>query len=446
MNLADYVKTELPKWPNWLTVPLLKLNVFGPLVYGRGYLQWRKQLDSIDPERQLLTVVNHALRHVPYYRSRYPGLEVHSLHEFETKIGFIDKDEVMAHWEEFVADDIEKSFYRTGTTGGTSGKPLKLLLPKDRYVRELPFTDRMMHRFGWNFDTVAAIRNHRLPAGRNYMVNPVMRQVIFDAFRMDETYARIVYRTMRRLGVRCFWAYPSALFQFAKLCHHQGLDLSFVKMARLTSEQITDEQRYLFCNVLHIPISYSYGHSEKLILAGNTPDDPSYHVEGRYGYMELIDADGNLITRNGEEGEMVGTTFSNFGFPLIRYRTGDYSSYVNDVSLTPYDKVLRSIQGRWQNSLIYCADGRTVSTTSLNLHGDLYERIDGLQYVQEQPGSLDVLIIKGPAYNTSTESALLHHFQACLGAGTVVNIHYVDKLQLQPNGKFLLLISHVKNS
>lgn len=446
MNLADYVKTELPTWPNWLTVPLLKLNVFGPLVYGRGYLRWRKQLDSVDPERQLLAVVNHALRHVPYYRRRYPGLEIHSLQEFEAKIGFIDKAEVMAHWEEFVADDIDRSLYRTGTTGGTSGKPLKLLFPKDRYVRELPFTHRMMHRFGWRFDTLGVIRNHRLPAGRNYMVNPVMQQVIFDAFRMDEAYARTVYRTMRRLCVHCLYAYPSALFQFAKLCHRQGLDLSFVKMARLTSEQITDEQRHLFCDVLHMPISYSFGHSEKLILAGNTPDAPAYHVEGHYGYLELIDNDCRLITEANKEGEMVGTTFSNFGFPLIRYRTGDYSSYVRDVSQTPYEKVLSSIQGRWQSSLIHCADGRTVSTASLNLHGELYEKIDGLQYVQERPGELDVLIIKGPTYDASTESALLHHFRGCLGPDTAVSIRYVDKLRLQPNGKFLLLISHVKNS
>lgn len=446
MNLADYVKTELPKWPNWLTVPLLKLNFFGPLVYGRGYLRWRKQLDSVDPERQLLAVVNHALRHVPYYRRRYPGLEIHSLQEFEDKIGFIDKAEVMAHWEEFVADDIDRSLYRSGTTGGTSGKPLKLLFAKDRYAMELPFTHRMMHRFGWNYNTLGVIRNHRLPAGRNYMINPVMRQVIFDAFRMDEAYARTVYRTMRRLGVRYLWAYPSALFQFAMLCHRQGLNLSFVKMARLTSEQITDEQRHLFCDVLHIPLSYSYGHSEKLILAGNTPDDPAYHVEPCYGYLELVDNQSHLITQAGLEGEMVGTTFGNFGFPLIRYRTGDYSSYVSDVAQTPFQKTLATIQGRWQNSLIYCADGRTVSTASLNLHSDLYEQIDGLQYVQEQPSMLDVLVIKGPSYDASTEKALLHHFQACLGPDMAIHIRYVDKLRLQPNGKFLLLISHVKNS
>lgn len=32
-----------------------------------------------------------------------------------------------------------------------------------------------------------------------------------------------------------------------------------------------------------------------------------------------------------------------------------------------------------------------------------------------------------------------------MGPNSEVHIRYVDKLRLQPNGKFLLLISHIKN-
>lgn len=445
MNIADYVKTEISKWPNWVNYLLLRLNVFGPLVYGRSYLRFSKTINTISPEQKLLQMVNHAIKYVPYYRNKYGSLTIHNLKEFEEKIGFIDKDEVMNHWEEFVADNVDMSKCMTGTTGGTSGKPLKLLFSKNRYIVERSFTHNMLKQFGWNFDTFAVLRNHKLPNTRDYMINPVMRQVIFDAFRLTPEYAQIAYQTMKKYNIRFIHAYPSTLFQFAKHCYNLKLDLSFIKLCRLTSEQITSEQMNFFVNTLHLKLSYSYGHSEKLILAGNTPESYNYTAVPAYGYMELISDEGTVIKDAHKQGEMTGTTFYNYNFPLIRYKTGDYSSYTKNIeSQNPFDKELDQILGRWQSTLIYCANGKKVSTASLNLHSDLCNKTDGIQYVQKKPGELEILIIKGSEYTNTDEQEIYNYFKSCIGEGTMIKIQYVDKLIHQPNGKFLLLISSIK--
>lgn len=444
MYLADYVKSEMSKWPNWVNDILLRCNIFGGLVYGRSFLRFSKSISNISPEKKILDVVNYAIKNVPYYRKKYGELEIHNLCEFEEKIGFIDKDEVMAHWDEFVSDSADLSKCKIGTTGGTSGKPLKLLTPKNRYIVERSFTTAMLKRFGWNFDTFAVLRNHKLPSKRDYMINPVMKQVIFDAFRLSPEYSMFVYKTMCKYNIKFIHAYPSTLFQFAKYCHTQNLDLSFVKLCRLTSEQITDEQMNFFVNILHLKLSYSYGHSEKLILAGNTPESYKYMVEPAYGYLELIADDGTVVKKANTQGQMTGTTFYNYHFPLIRYKTGDYSSYSKDVDNdNPFQKELNQILGRWQSTLIYCADSRKVSTASLNIHSDLYDKIDGLQFVQDKKGELIVRIIKGKGYTDNDEQKICDYLATRLGNSTKIKIQYVEELVRQTNGKFLLLISRV---
>ena len=445
MYIADYIKSELPKWPNWFNRILLKFNVFGSLVYGKGYRKFAESISAISPEKKLLDMVNHAIKNVPYYREKYGTLEIKSLKEFEEKIGFIDKDEVMAHWDKFIADGTDMSKCMTGTTGGTSGKPLKLLFPKNRYLVSVPFFNKMLHEFGWNFDMVAVLRNHKLDEGRVCMINPMTKQVIFDAFRLSPEYVAKIYKVMRKYHIHYIHAYPSTLFQFCKFCHSLNLDLSFVKLCILTSEQITNEQMNFFVQTLHLPLNYSYGHSEKLIFAGNTPSSSNYVVEPAYGYAELVADDGSVIKKAHIQGQLTGTAFYNYNFPLIRYKTGDDASYSADIDpQQPFKKEFEQIAGRRQKTLIYCGNGQKVSITSLNVHNDLFDKTYGIQYVQEQKGELKVLIVKGEGYSANVEQRICDYLQMRLGAETKITIQYTDKLIHQPNGKFLLLISSVK--
>lgn len=353
----------------------------------------------------------------------------------------------MAHWDDFQADGANLLRSVTGTTGGTSGKPLKLVLPQNRYAHSMAFWHKELKWFGWNYDAQAVIRNHHLPENRNYLINPILREIIFDAFRMSAPYAKQCLHTMKLYGIKYLHAYPSAAYQFLKLCQQQNLDTSFIRLCILTSEGVTYEQRFFIENELHIKIYSSYGHSEKLIMAGNCPHSSLYHIEENYGYCELINTTGKVIKNAGETGELVGTTFINRLMPLIRYRTGDFSSYADSTCRVhgKSQRYLNGVQGRREKSLIYKADGTTTSLTALNLHGKVYEHIDGLQYVQTKQGELTVRIIRNKKFSTDDELFLLHVHQQAMGAEAKINIQYVDRLEYQPNGKFLPLISTLNN-
>lgn len=446
MGLADYIKNELPKWPNWFNGLLLRMNILGGFVYGKGYRQFRKTMEFSYPDEKLIEIVNYAIKSVPYYRKKYGDLQIKSKKDFEGKIGFIDKDEVMANWDDFLVDNIDWSKCVTGTTGGTSGKPLKLVLPKNRYIHSLAFWHKELEWFGWKYHTRGVIRNHKLSEGRDYMISPVLKEIIFDAFRIDEKYAKKIWKVLKKKNIQYMHCYPSAIFQFLKLCKKQNLDISFIKACFLASEGVTEVQRRFIEEEMGIKIYSFFGHSEKLIMAGNCPECSSYHIEESYGYCELVDSTGKVIAEPGVMGEMVGTTFANRYFPLIRYRTGDYSQYSKHEECPIHGKqyrLLDGVIGRWDKSLIYRVDGTTTSITAMNLHEKIYEHIDGLQYIQEEKGKLRVLIIKNEKFTKEDEKYMIEHHTNAMKSEDSISIEYVDKLIFLDNGKFLFFISKV---
>lgn len=442
MGLADYIKTELPKWPNWINNILLKMNFLSNRVYGPKYDEKAKEIEQMMPETELVNMVNFAIENVPYYRKKYGNLRISSVKEFEEKIAFIDKDEVMAHWQDFLVDNIDRSKCITGTTGGTSGKPLKLVIPKNRYLREMVFVNKWRKHSGWETGKKRAmIRNHRLPANKDYTINPITCDFIFDAFRINDEYAKKIYNIMKKNNIQFIHAYPSAVCQFLRLCKKQDLDLSFLKAVLLSSEAVTDDQAYLIMQTCGLKLSYTYGHSEKLIFAANDCTDLDLIIDPKYGHFELIDNQGRSIVKVGEIGEMVGTTLFNRYMPLIRYRTGDFAELGEKKN---GNTTLKKIYGRWDKSTIYRNDGTTTSLTALNLHGDFYEHINGMQYIQEEKGKLIVLLIKNELYTNKDEEFIKSHLgNAMLGAENV-EIRYVEKLIIQPNGKFLPIISKIQ--
>jgi phenylacetate-CoA ligase len=443
---ADFIREKIVALPNWVNSIALKCNIFKGYIYGRKYIKYRNSISKIssnDIEQRLINIVNFAIKNVKYYRDRYSRVEINTIEDFKTKIGFIDKAEVMAHWDDFLVNNIELNKCKQGTTGGTSGKPLKLVLPQNRYIVELATIHSLWKETGWDYNTRGVIRNHKLPDNKVYIINPITKEVIFDAFRISLEYAKQIYDVLVGKKIKYIHAYPSAAYQFCKLCTRQNLNLNFINSFICHSEDITQEQYYFIHDTLGINMYSVYGHSEKLIIAGGNLGNHQLKVEPSYGYAELVDEKGNDILIQGNSGEIVGTTLYNQHMPLIRYKTGDTAEYRGTIGSGHTILVFDSITGRWEKNLIYRNDNTVTSTTALNLHDDLYKYIDGMQYIQNEKGKLIILLIKNEKYTSEIEKRFIEHFKRAMGKQSTIEIKYVDKLTLMPNGKFLPLISKI---
>ncbi|WP_218997382.1 hypothetical protein [Shewanella algae] len=442
---------NIDRLPNPILIFLMKLNFSAKLAFGKRYFYIYNGLKSgeyVFNNKRLFEMVNNSFRDIPYYKSKR-AVNIETIEQFEKEIGFIDKDVVLENFEGFINPLIDISNFDRGTTGGTSGKPLKLIMDPNRYVIELATMHFLWSQVGYNFDTRAVIRNHKLKNNQCYTVNPITKEIIFDGFRLNDAYFEDVYSVLFRYKVKFVHCYPSTAYEFSKFLYHKKKDVSFIKSFLCGSENVVEYQRDFIVNKLNVNFFSFYGHSEKLAIAGSVvrPDGTvsrNYIFEPSYGYVELIDEDGNVIKETGKVGEIVGTTLNNSAMPLIRYRTGDFASYV---SLSEVDSFGRSLPifspvlGRWAGDKIFNKDGSFVTTTALNLHSDVYEKINGIQYVQNRVGHLEILIIKGDGFSETVEKDILEHFVETLNDDSVVKITYVDHLIKKDNGKFLLLNS-----
>jgi phenylacetate-CoA ligase len=436
--------------PDALSLPLMFLNRSAQKVYGQAYWRHRQflqqTLSEYDPTPVLVESVNRALKEIPYYQKLYGKGLIQSQQQFQDTFGFVEKETILEHFEEFINPNVDLNYYDHGTTGGTSGKPLQLIAPKNRYVVELATMHTLWGRAGYNFNPRAVIRNHKLDRGKDYIVNPITREIIFDGFRLEADYFELIFRTIKKFNIRFVHCYPSTAYEFSTFLLNKGYDTSFIKAFLSGSENIFHYQVDLIQKRLGIRFYNWYGHSEKLILAGYCENTNLYHVEPTYGYFELIDENNRQVREPGKVGEMVGTGFHNPGMVLIRYRTGDFAEYAGDYcpSCKRHVTLLKNIRGRWSGDKLFNADGTYLTTTALNLHSDLYSVINGMQYMQEKKGEIKILIIKSLQYTERHERALYKHFCEKFKPGTDIKIEYVDKLRKLPNGKFVHIISTVK--
>ena len=446
----SYLLRNITRFPRPIAGCMLSVNRNPEMIFGKNYGKYREFLRRnyafYDNRQKLIDSVNNAIQTIPFYREKYGNHKISSIDEFEQIISFIDKDVILDNYEGFISSDVSMADYDTGTTGGTSGKPLTFIAPKNRYIVELATMHTLWEQAGYQFDVRAVIRNHRLPENKDYLINPLTREVIFDGFRLTDEYFDRICRIIQKMRIHFIHCYPSTAYEFALFLKEKGKFFPDLKAFLSGSENIFDYQQKLIEEKLGIRFYNWYGHSEKLVLAGYCQNTNLYHAEPTYGYFELVDDDGNVVKNPGGFGEIVGTSFHNPGMPFIRYRTGDYAEYVGDRCHVCGRQlpVFTNVRGRWSGDRVYNSDGSFVTTTALNLHNELYQVINGIQYLQKHKGELIVLIVKSSFYTDIHEKEIYDHFIGKLSAGTKVSIKYVDKLIRKPNGKFVHIISEIE--
>lgn len=379
---------------------------------------------------------------VEYYRSQNIRLDVDQFDQ----VPLIDKS--------IMREDITR-FLRTkrgavyGTTGGTSGKPFGFFIDRKRRGVEWFWMTENWARVGFDrkHSYRAVLRNHVLKSERLYENNTLLRELYFTNYHLTDDYLSKVVQIINDKGVDFIHAYPSAAYRLAKYLLKNNIKIPTVKAFLCGSEDVYSEQRYTIEKQLGIRLYSWYGHSEKLILAGECEYSNVYHANPFYGYAELIDEDGCTITEPGVRGELVGTGFINTKMPFIRYRTGDYATYVG--SQCPHcgrhGLIFSDVKGRWAGEKVFYGDGSFVSTTALNMHSDVYENINGMQYYQDTPGKLEVRIVPDISYTDKDFNRIQKELIEKLGGEMIISLKKVEKLEYTKNRKFKLLIQKLND-
>ncbi|MDR0974315.1 MAG: phenylacetate--CoA ligase [Ruminococcus sp.] len=138
---------------------------------------------------------------------------------------------------------------------------------------------------------------------------------------------------MEDFGTTGLVSTPSYAEYIGELAREKGIiDKLKLRIGLLGSEGCTPEMRTHIETSLGIFVTDNYGMSELggPGVSGECEFRDGMHINEDFYYCEIIDSATGEVLPEGEQGELVVTTLSKEGFPMLRYRTGDITRLVKD--------------------------------------------------------------------------------------------------------------------
>lgn len=414
------------------------------LLKSTEYLS-RDEIDTLVNER-FLYIVRYAAAHVPYYREKYAeyGVDIESIHDVRdiVKLPTIDKEELRAHRDQFVSDEYKPEDLMYITTSGSTGNPVGFYQKKSMVMTEWAYVMHIWSRAGCKPDSSRLVlRGKKIKEGGkdpHIFYDPLRRELSCDVFNMTEENVESYCVAIEKYKPEFIHGYMSAVVMLAKYIESRsgGLKHQF-KGILAVSENILQEQREYVEKVFGTQVFSFYGHSERLVIAGECEKSSLYHIEPLYGYCELLDRNG----MSANEGEITGTGFLNDAMPLIRYRTGDIASWNDDKECQCGRAHLRlnGVKGRWHQDMLVTTEGAYVSLTALNIHSDEFDYIVRYKLVQERPGFVTMKIMPKKGYSTENSERIKRLLEEKVSGKIQFDIQLVGDLPIGSNGKYRIV-------
>lgn len=393
--------------------------------------------------RQLKTLLGHAYTHVPYYRTLFDAQEINpdsirSLSGFQ-RIPFLTKELVQDHFHELRATNYPTYTFEETATGGSTGFPLRFYVERGVwYSRHLAYINALLERADCSgMDKSVQITGTE----KSWEYRPFSRTVVLSSFYMTDEKLPIYVKKITRLRPKYIIGYPSGITLLAQYMNHSNVTLNSLKAIFCYGETLYDWQREFLESLYHCRVHGQYGHREQCVLAGTCEKSNTYHVFPDYGFVELIDTDGNPITKEGKTGEIVATGFHTSIFPFIRYRTGDIATFTTiPCACGRHYPLLKSIEGRVQDFVVskshryvpFMGIHHLVATTSPN--------VKECQLYQDREGDIVFNIVKKSNFSDDDAKQILRKFQRRFGNEFSMTINYVDSIPRSARGKYLFLI------
>lgn len=368
------------------------------------------------------------------------------------QLPFTEKSILRQYKDEIINNKIPRKDLLYVTTGGTSGTPVEVFYVKGRErSREFAFMTNQWKRVGYMFnDRIARLRGTVVDPrdGKSFFrYEPVKNRLYLSSYDLEEENLPVYIEKLEKFQPHFIHTYPSAVIILAKYIIENRIHFDGLKAVLCSSEQFYPGQRQLIEEAFNTRIYSWYGHTEGTTMAGECEVSQDYHLHFEFGYTELVDDNGKMIREPGIQGEIVGTSFEMTGFPVIRYRTGDYAEYAEGkCSCGRNYTLIRNVTGRWYQEQIITKSNSRISLTALNMHTDIFNHVIQYQFYQKEKGKVTLRIIRDEKYTDSDEKNILRSFGDKFRNHVDLNIEYVGSIPRTSRGKHKFLIQEIEEN
>jgi phenylacetate-CoA ligase len=428
--------------------------------------QWSVEQNRNYQLKELRRTLHHAASHCPFYQYRFTqaGFRPESVHSFDDlkNCPLLEKKDLLEHLPKMISTEVPRAQQLYMTTGGSTGVPVGFYLQKGiSRPKEQAFWETIWRRAGY-FDgaRLAVIRGHVVNSkaeGAIASYDATRDWLMLSSYHLTEGRLPEYLEAIERFKPDLLHAYPSAALQLAEYLEKSGQSWRTPLRGLLCgSERLTLPQKRLLERVFSCRVYRWYGHSERIVLAGEGQQSELFYFVPQYGFVEFGPPDNEGLR------EIIGTTFHNMAMPLVRYRTGDYARLVEEsIVHGPWSAVpeyrrgaetepagslefpwpaVSEIAGRAQEFLV-SAKGRRISLTAFNMHDSVFDDLYAVQFFQDAPGVVEFRYLPGPRFDSSRLTQIEAGIRHKLGDDFEIQLRAVSDVEKTARGKHCWLVS-----
>lgn len=407
--------------------------------------------------KRLQALIHHCFFHVPYYRNLFHSLnlrpeDIKSRDDLK-KIPVLTKQMVRDHFDELVAENIAEYNVMEGSTGGSTGTPLRYKKDVQTWNMMWASSFRAWDWYGYHLgEKMFTLGGNSLVKKSKYFCKKdifdrvIMRNLKRSSGEVDEMAMKNHYEAFMRYKPVAMRGYASSLVIFARYIEKNNLPLHQLRLVLTTGEILMPEYRETIERVFRCHVYDAYGAGDGGIASHECLLQQGLHISEERCVVEITDKEGNVLP-DGETGFVCATDLGNYAFPFLRYHVGDMA-YIKPgkCACGRLSRVLGQVMGR-AGKLLYNKQGVPISPTMLpfmlypnkDYHNpasiEVYNKIDRFQFRQDKVGNIKVLLkLKDPQEALSQFDFVIANCQDFF-IGSEVQLEFVDNIPTLPSLK-----------
>lgn len=381
---------------------------------------------------KLKDILIYSYENIEYYKSKFDEFnfnpyEFSSIEEMN-KIPAIKKQDVINNFDKMVSrDSID---YYTAYTGGSTGKPLKILLDTDSIYKEKAYVYNYWSKFGYDFrkDRIVTLRGVEFK-GKIYKYNPIDNQIILNPFKLNDELVDDYVKIIDKFKPKFIHGYASAIYNLCRLMKKKNIKLKTnIECIFFVSENVETYEKEYIEETLNCKSNIFYGHSERAIFAEYI--DNGYHFNQLYTHMILEKSE------NIDEFNLKCTGLINKKMPLINYIPDDKVVMKNNKMM---------VYGHWDKEQLIGQNDEKISIASINFHNKIFDKIKVYQFRQEMKGYVELAIVEDEKISEKDLVKMEEAINAKLKGIIDVQICVVEQIELTKRGKLKKIIQSIES-
>jgi phenylacetate-CoA ligase len=401
-------------------------------------------------DKKVRQLISHAYETVPYYRKvmekrRLTPDDIKGVSDLQ-KLPILTKDEILADGAALISRKYKNKKLYKYQTGGSSGKSICLMLPKERFHHYKALNLRTTSYLGMGLNDRYCliwggpneIRSAETAMGK--LKNLVMNRIFLDTFRWNDAKMLRFAKKINEFKPVGITGYADALYLFSRFINEHGLKMHRPLGIQSTADMLVPVMRKEIEKAFGCKVHNVYGCREHGEVACEC-EHGNMHISDDCVVMEIVRNGKNVPA--GEEGDIIITDLNAMAMPLIRYRIEDVGSLKSGRCKCGRGfSMMNMIQGR-RTDIYTLSDGTYV-------HGGYFTHlffeakgVDQFQFIQTKIDEADLLMVVKKSFSKKDEEKIVGLLQEKTKGLMKINVKHVDKIDLAASGKMLYTKSEV---